>query len=99
MAVLRIFIADDHEMVRRVITGLLAFHPDWVVCGEAADGREAVEKVADLKPDIVLNVQDALSLNVKRVVDGRRFLVRTLLGYGARGIELFKNLQLPVLAA
>jgi hypothetical protein len=33
---------------------------------------------------------------VKRVVDGRRFLVRTLLGYGARGVELFKNLQLPV---
>jgi len=36
MSALRIFIADDHEIVRRVITALLAFHPDWVVCGEAA---------------------------------------------------------------
>src|ERR1700704_4862238 len=54
MAVLRIFIADDHEMVRRVISALLAFHPDWVVCGEAADGHEAVKKVAELKPDIGL---------------------------------------------
>jgi CRISPR system Cascade subunit CasA len=33
---------------------------------------------------------------VRRVVEGRRFLVWTLLGYGTRGIELFKNLQLPI---
>jgi DNA-binding NarL/FixJ family response regulator len=54
MSALRIFIADDHEIVRRVITALLAFHPDWVVCGEAANGREAVRMVVDLKPDIIL---------------------------------------------
>src|SRR6266852_5833217 len=54
MATLRIFVADDQERVRRVITSLLAFHPGWEICGEATDGREAVEKVARLKPDIVL---------------------------------------------
>jgi NarL family two-component system response regulator LiaR len=54
MSGLRIFVADDHEIVRRVITALLAFHPDWVVCGEAADGREAVRMVSELKPDIIL---------------------------------------------
>jgi CRISPR system Cascade subunit CasA len=46
--------------------------------------------------DDMAPMQDALSPNVKRVVDGRRFLVRTLLGYGPRGVELFKNLQLAV---
>ena len=43
MSGLRIFIADDHEMVRRVLTALLRFHPDWVVCGEASNGQEAVQ--------------------------------------------------------
>jgi DNA-binding NarL/FixJ family response regulator len=33
---------------------LLAAHPGWVVCGEAADGREAVEKTRQLKPDVVI---------------------------------------------
>jgi len=51
---LRIFVADDSEIVRRVITALLASHPGWEVCGEAADGRETLEKVSQLKPDIVL---------------------------------------------
>src|SRR5258705_2838544 len=51
---LRIFVTDDSEIVRRVLTALLASHPGWEVCGEAADGREALEKIAQLKPDIVL---------------------------------------------
>ena len=33
---------------------LLAAHPGWVVCGEAADGREAVEKTRQLKPDVIV---------------------------------------------
>ena len=51
---LRIFVADDHEVVRRGICSLLTSHSGWEICGEAADGREAVEKVAHLKPDIVI---------------------------------------------
>jgi DNA-binding NarL/FixJ family response regulator len=51
---LRIFVADDHEVVRCGICSLLTSHSDWEVCGEAADGREAVEKVAYLKPDVVI---------------------------------------------
>jgi CRISPR system Cascade subunit CasA len=53
--------------------------------------RAALSIFDDMAP-----VQDALSPDVKRVVEGRRFLVLTLLGYGARGVELFKNLRLPV---
>ena len=40
---LRIFVADDHEVVRRGICALLTSHSGWEICGEAGDGREAVE--------------------------------------------------------
>jgi len=52
--VLRILIADDHEVARRCIRSLLEGHPGWEVCGEAPDGREAVSAAARLKPDLVL---------------------------------------------
>lgn len=51
---LRILVADDHEIVRRGLVSLLRAHPGWEVCGEAADGRQAVEKTKELKPDIVI---------------------------------------------
>lgn len=50
----RILIADDHEVVRRGIRSLLENHPGWEICGEARDGREAVDLSKELKPDLVL---------------------------------------------
>src|SRR5258708_9607084 len=40
--------------MRRGIKTLLESHPGWEVCGEAKTGREAVEKVEELKPDIII---------------------------------------------
>src|SRR5215469_5788367 len=54
MACVRILIVDDHELVRQGLRALLASRPAWEVCGEAADGVEAIEKAAELQPDIVL---------------------------------------------
>src|SRR5437764_14540974 len=54
MATFRIFIADDHEVVRKGLMSLLQAQPDWEVCGEAADGREAVDKAQQLKPDVIV---------------------------------------------
>ena len=51
---LRILIADDHELVRRGLCALLQAHEGWEICGEATDGREAVEKAKQLKPDVVI---------------------------------------------
>jgi DNA-binding NarL/FixJ family response regulator len=51
---LRILIADDHELARRGIRALLESHPGWEVCGEAKDGRETVDLAASMKPDLVL---------------------------------------------
>lgn len=53
-ATVRIVIADDHEIFRRGLRSLLESHSDWQVCGEAVDGREAIEKVRELKPDVVV---------------------------------------------
>src|SRR5262245_36866998 len=50
----RILVADDHEVVRRGLCALLQGQPDWEVCGEAGDGREALEKTQKLKPDVVI---------------------------------------------
>ena len=50
----RILIADDHAEARRGARELLEAHPGWEVCGEAADGMEAIEMAAALKPDIVI---------------------------------------------
>jgi DNA-binding NarL/FixJ family response regulator len=54
MAALRILVADDHEVVRRGLITLLQLQPDWQVCGEAVDGRDAVIKASRLNPDIVI---------------------------------------------
>jgi DNA-binding NarL/FixJ family response regulator len=51
---LRILVADDHELVRRGIRGLLRARRGWTVVGEAMDGLEAVEKANRLKPDVAI---------------------------------------------
>lgn len=51
---LRILVADDHEIVRRGLCSLLQKHENWEICGEASDGRDAVEKAKQLKPDVVI---------------------------------------------
>ena len=51
---LRILVADDHEIVRRGLVSLIRTHPDWEVCAEADNGREAVEKASQSKPDVAI---------------------------------------------
>lgn len=63
MPSLRIFLADDDQRARRVITALLGFHSGWQVCGEAANGQDAVEQVVRLKPDITLLDTEMPKLN------------------------------------
>ena len=51
---IRILIADDHAIVREGLVALLKFDPDFEVVGVAANGVEAVQKTAELKPDVIL---------------------------------------------
>jgi DNA-binding NarL/FixJ family response regulator len=50
----RILIADDQSVVRRGLRSLLESHQDWEVCGEAVNGRQAVEEAIRLRPDVVV---------------------------------------------
>jgi DNA-binding NarL/FixJ family response regulator len=54
MVALRLFLADDHEIVRFGLRNLLESQFGWSVVGEASDGQEAVEKVLLLEPDVAL---------------------------------------------
>jgi DNA-binding NarL/FixJ family response regulator len=51
---LRILIADDQPYMRRAVKALLESQDGWVVCGEAADGLEAIEKTKELHPDVIV---------------------------------------------
>lgn len=50
----RILIADDHESLLRRVRTMLESQLTWEVCGDAVNGREAVAKAAQLKPDLVV---------------------------------------------
>ncbi len=54
MGSLRILLADDHTIVRQGIRKILEEQPDWQVVAETGDGREAVRKAIELRPDIAL---------------------------------------------
>ena len=50
----RILIADDHEVVRSGLRAIIETRDDWVVAGEAIDGRDAVARILEVKPDIAI---------------------------------------------
>jgi DNA-binding NarL/FixJ family response regulator len=50
----KLFLADDHPIVRDGLRFLLNAQPDMEVVGEAADGREALHEIQDIRPDIVI---------------------------------------------
>ncbi len=51
---IKVLIADDHQLFREGITNLLKASPDLEIVGQAENGKEAVEKALELKPDIIL---------------------------------------------
>jgi len=50
----RILIADDHESVLRGIRAILESNGDWAVCGDAANGADAIAKAVQLQPDLII---------------------------------------------
>lgn len=50
----RILIVDDHEIVRQGVRRILEMQGQWEICGEAANGKEAVRLNRELKPDAII---------------------------------------------
>jgi len=54
MQAIRLLIGDGHELIRRGIRALIQEQPGWQIAAEANDGREAVAKANELKPDVAI---------------------------------------------
>lgn len=81
---IRVLIAEDHPIVRRGIKDLLKTEPDILLVGEAVNGQQAVQAVADLQPDVVLMdlvmpVMDGIEATrqIRKDSPGARILVLT----------------------
>ncbi|MFI9488247.1 response regulator [Promicromonospora sp. NPDC052451] len=53
-AALRVFLADDHAMLRSGMRAIIETQPDLECVGEAADGRAAVAEIARIRPDVAV---------------------------------------------
>src|SRR5438874_13329306 len=53
-SVTRILIADDHEVVRSGLRSILEAHEGWEVVAEACDGKDAIAKTIETKPDVAI---------------------------------------------
>jgi len=51
---IRVLIADDHEVIRSGLRRLIEGHTDWEVVAEAGNGKEAIDKAAQSKPDVAV---------------------------------------------
>jgi len=54
MTPVRILVADDHELVRQGMRAIFQSEPQWVVCGEATTGRQALQLALELRPDLIV---------------------------------------------
>jgi DNA-binding NarL/FixJ family response regulator len=50
----RILIVDDEPQIRNILRAIIDKHQGWEVCGEAADGLEAIQRASEVDPDLVL---------------------------------------------
>jgi DNA-binding NarL/FixJ family response regulator len=110
---IRVLLADDHETVREGLRLLIDAQSDMEVVGEAGDGRQAIERTAALKPDVVvldltmpdlsgLSAAGALTPNAAVVALTRHdddAYVQELLDAGAKGYVLKQSASTELLRA
>jgi DNA-binding NarL/FixJ family response regulator len=77
----RIFLVDDHPIVRRGLQFMLSMEPTMTVCGEAENAREALEKIHTLQPDAVvldLTLKESTGLDLLKDLRSRFPKVKVL---------------------
>lgn len=92
---IRILIADDREAMRNALKMLFVLRPNWEVCGEAEDGREAIAMATDLHPDvIVLDFKMPVTSGLQAAYEiGRNLPTTPIVMY-----TLYKSVQLESVA-
>jgi DNA-binding NarL/FixJ family response regulator len=93
-----IVLVDDHALIREGIRSLLEFTPDLRVVGEASDGEEAVKRVQELSPDVVLmdvrmprmNGLEALR-EMRRLTPERRVVLLTTFDEDSAVVEALRS--------
>jgi two-component system nitrate/nitrite response regulator NarL len=79
---IRLLIADDHAIFRYGLRKLIETQPDFTIVGEASDGIEAVQRVRDLKPDVLtldLTMPRMSGLDVVAELERTHATVRTIM--------------------
>lgn len=71
----KVLVVDDNAEIRHLLCKLFTSQSDFDVCGEAKNGREAIEKAQDLHPDVI--VMDS-SMPVMNGIDAARALKRLM---------------------
>jgi DNA-binding NarL/FixJ family response regulator len=107
----RILLADDHDVLRRGLRQLIEEQPGWEVCAESVDGRKAVELAKEHRPDVAIvdiSILEA-TRQIKKAVPKTEVLifsmhedeqlVRDVLAAGARGYLLKTDASRYIIAA
>ena len=77
----RVFIVDDHPIVRQGLTQMMNQEADLMVCGEAEDAQNALQAVVDLHPDLVLvdlSLKEGSGLDLIRTLRTRQTMLPIL---------------------
>jgi len=82
---LRILVVDDHELMRAGVRTIVSHNPLWEICGEAENGREAIDKTQELNPDVVIidismpqmNGIDA-TREIRRIAPSTKIIILTM---------------------
>jgi DNA-binding NarL/FixJ family response regulator len=94
MAVPRILVVDDHDIVRQGVCALLSAEPGWEVCAEARSGREALRLAAETHPDVIimdLLMPDLNGLDAARQIKKQDPSVEILILSGHEDSELIQT--------
>jgi DNA-binding NarL/FixJ family response regulator len=91
----RILIVDDHHHYRVQLRNLLESEPEWEICGEAADGQEAVEKHSAIQPHVTV-----MDFNMPRLngLDASRAILQRCPNAPILMLTVFASSQLTVQA-
>lgn len=97
MDVIRVMLVDDHALFRKGLASLLREEPGFDVIGEAADGREALDRASELMPDVILMdiyMPRCDGLQATRLIKARLPYVRIImLTISERDQNLFEALK------